>query len=78
MQRLLPGLTWLILWILSWFPGFVFRFLASVINHIVFGIFGYRKEVIQTNLQNSFPELSESERKKIAGKFYQHFSELFS
>ena len=67
----------MILWIVSWFPGFVFRGLASLTNRIVFDIFGYRKEIIHSNLKNSFPELSSSERQEIARKFYRHFSELF-
>lgn len=77
MKQLLPGLIWQILWIFSWLPGFVFRFLASAVNYIVLDIFGYRKGVVHSNLKKSFPELSSDERQEIAKKFYKHFSELF-
>ena len=37
---------------------------------------GYRKDVIWTNLSNSFPEKSEKELKDIAHKFYHYFCDL--
>ena len=38
----------------------------------------YRKETIQKNIANSFPEKSEAERKKIAKQFYRYFANLFA
>lgn len=76
MQQLLPGLTWRILWLLSWLPGFVLDLLAAFINVVVFGVVGYRTGIIETNLSRSFPELDKQERLKIARAFYRHFSEL--
>lgn len=77
MNRILPGLIWMILWILSWLPGFILRFLSYLLNAIVFVFFRYRHEVVRANLDRSFPELSLLERQRIGEKFYQHFSELF-
>lgn len=77
MNRAAARLTWLLLWILSWLPGFIMKFLSYLINTIVFGVFQYRSKVIGTNLIRSFPELTLTERKSIAEKFYQHFSEIF-
>lgn len=37
----------------------------------------YRKEVILTNLRNSFPEKTEEERKKIAKQYVRHMCDLF-
>lgn len=68
---------WLILWILSWSPGFILRFLSYLINAVVFDFFGYRSKEVKTNLSRSFPELPMVEQNKIASRFYQHFSELF-
>jgi len=48
-----------------------------VTNFIASGIFGYRKEVVLSNIDRSFPELSTEEKQEIARKFYKHFSELF-
>src|SRR5690606_39154988 len=36
----------------------------------------YRKRVVLDNLQNSFPEKSDSERYQIAKKFYRFFPDL--
>ncbi|MFA5815002.1 MAG: lysophospholipid acyltransferase family protein [Bacteroidales bacterium] len=77
MNRIIPGLIWLILWILSWLPGFILRFLSYLINAVVFAFFRYRSEVVKTNLSRSLPELPLLEQHKIEHSFYQHFSELF-
>ncbi len=77
MQRILPGLIWWILWILSWLPGFILRFFSSLIHAFTFLFFRYRVEVVEENLSQSFPSLTPNERAQIAGRFYRHFSELF-
>ena len=38
----------------------------------------YRKDVIHSNIANSFPDKSEAERKLIARKFYRYFANLFA
>lgn len=38
---------------------------------------GYRRKVVRTNLQNSFPEKSIDEIVKIEKKFYHHMADLF-
>lgn len=43
---------------------------------IIFGVFGYRKDVVLTNLRNSFPEKSEQEVQAIAKKFQKWFCDL--
>ena len=58
---------------LSWKNAFR---LSSVLKWILFDIAGYRKEVIRTNLKNSFPEKTDEERKVIAEEFYLHFTDL--
>ena len=77
MKSIVPGLIWMILWILSLLPGFILRFLSYLINTVVFVLFRYRTEVVKSNLKRSLPELSILEQNKVAEKFYQHFSELF-
>lgn len=46
-------------------------FIFFVIYHLV----GYRRKVVFTNLQNSFPTKSAAELKKIEKKFYRNFSD---
>jgi KDO2-lipid IV(A) lauroyltransferase len=55
--------------------SFLYGF-SKVFLLLVYNIFGYRKEVVYTNLRNAFPEKSESEIKLIAKKFYRHFGQI--
>jgi Kdo2-lipid IVA lauroyltransferase/acyltransferase len=43
---------------------------------LIYRILGYRKQVVLSNLRNSFPEKSESEIRTIASKFYKWFCDL--
>lgn len=54
-------------WILYRFSDAVFLLLYYVI--------GYRKELVRTNLRNSFPEKSEQEINTIARGFYRNFTD---
>lgn len=58
---------------LSWKNAFR---LSTVLKWLLFDVVGYRKEVIRTNLKNSFPEKSEAELKVIANNFYLHFTDI--
>jgi KDO2-lipid IV(A) lauroyltransferase len=40
-------------------------------------VIGYRKKVVFSNLKQAFPERSETDRKKIARKFYRNFTDNF-
>ncbi|RYE24185.1 MAG: lipid A biosynthesis acyltransferase [Sphingobacteriales bacterium] len=44
---------------------------------LLYRVLGYRKEVVLTNLRNSFPEKSEDEIKKIARAYYKYLCDLF-
>lgn len=48
-------------------------FLFIIFYHIT----GYRKQIVMTNLRNSFPDKSEQEIKLIARRFYAHLCDLF-
>lgn len=47
-------------------------FLSAVLYHIV----KYRKKVSETNLKNSFPEMSNARIKAILKEFYRHLTDL--
>jgi KDO2-lipid IV(A) lauroyltransferase len=49
---------------------------SDLIFYLVYYVVGYRKQVVFSNLQNSFPEKNENEIKAIAKGFYHHFSDL--
>ncbi|MBQ8272790.1 MAG: lysophospholipid acyltransferase family protein [Tidjanibacter sp.] len=64
--------------LVGYLPYFVlYRLLAPFIYFILRHVLRYRVAVVRRNLQNSFPEKSEKERREIERKFYHHLSEVF-
>lgn len=58
---------------LSLLPMWALYALGDLIRWILFGLIGYRNEVVMHNLRLSFPEKSEEELRKIASQFKQNF-----
>jgi len=50
--------------------------ISDIFYFIMYRIIGYRKEVIFTNLRNSFPSKSKKEVKKIMSDFYRHLCDI--
>ncbi|MBR3726733.1 MAG: lysophospholipid acyltransferase family protein [Prevotella sp.] len=62
------------LWyMLSLLPLRVHYVLSDVIFLLLYHILGYRKKVVRTNLQTSFPEKSQEELKQIERDYYHFF-----
>ena len=57
-------------------PFWCLYILSDLFFLLAYYIVDYRKDVVLTNLKNSFPEKSEDELKSIRKKFYRHFSDL--
>ena len=76
MQRLLFIISYPFIYLISKLPFQVIYKLSDVIYVVVYQIIGYRKKVVQENLQLAFPDQSDTERKKIEKKFYRHFCDL--
>lgn len=55
----------------------LYRLLAPFIYLVFYRLVRYRLRVVRRNLNNSFPEKSEKERREIERKFYRHLSEVF-
>ena len=60
----------------SWLPLPVIYLIAKLFLFIIHDIVGYRRDVVETNLKNSFPEKSTREIKKLSRKFYVHFGQI--
>lgn len=52
------------------FTDFFYLLLISIVP--------YRKEVIEKNMRNSFPDYSPTQIKKLRNKFYRHFTDLLA
>ncbi len=64
------------LYLISWLPFWALYLLSDGMRFLLFGLIGYRKKVVLTNLRNSFPEKSEVEIQTIARQFYRNFCDL--
>ena len=69
-------LYYLILKPLSLLPLPLLYWLADFAYLIVYKISGYRKDVVNENLANAFPDKSAAQRKEIAAKFYHFITDL--
>lgn len=76
MQLLLYIIVFPILWILSILPTRILYVFSTFIYFWVYYVFGYRKKVVNENLNLCFPEKSKKEIKTIEKKFYQHMCDM--
>ena len=66
-----------LLYLFSLLPFFILYAISDFIAFLLYSVFKYRKEIVLGNLQIAFPKKTEAERKKIARKFYQYFTDTF-
>jgi KDO2-lipid IV(A) lauroyltransferase len=63
-------------WVITLLPLSVLYIFADLLYYVLYYFPSYRREVVETNLKNSFPQKSDEERKIIEKKFYRHLSDL--
>ena len=71
-----PFLYYFLIWPVSKLPFPVLYFFSDVLYVVIYKLIGYRKEVVTTNLRNSFPEKPEKWIIDIREKFYHHLCDL--
>jgi KDO2-lipid IV(A) lauroyltransferase len=76
MQLLLYILIFPSIWFLSILPTRILYILSTFIFFWVYYVFGYRKKVINDNLNLCFPKKSKKEKKIIEKNFYQHMCDM--
>jgi KDO2-lipid IV(A) lauroyltransferase len=64
------------LYLISLLPFWFLYGVADVIFLFLYYIIRYRRDVVSTNLNNSFPERSEDERKQIERRYYRYMADL--
>ncbi len=62
--------------LLSYLPFFIQYRISDFMAWLMSDIINYRKEVIDGNLERSFPSKSQAEREQIRKKFYRNFSDI--
>ncbi|MDB5152208.1 MAG: lauroyl acyltransferase, partial [Mucilaginibacter sp.] len=73
------GLTYLViffLYLISLLPFWLLYFISDILFVTIYYLVGYRRKVVQQNLQNAFPEKTIEERRDIERKFFRHLADL--
>ncbi|MBL7719451.1 MAG: lysophospholipid acyltransferase family protein [Flavipsychrobacter sp.] len=65
------------IYLLSLLPFPVLYLVSDGVYFLLYHVIGYRKEVVLTNLKNSFPNKTDEELKAIRKKFYKYLCDLF-
>ncbi len=65
------------IYLISILPFKVLYMVSNFFYILLYHILGYRKEVVHTNLRNSFPDKSEEEIKAIGKRYYKYLCDLF-
>ena len=76
MQLLVFIVAYPFLWVISILPFRLFYMVSDVFYMLLYGVFGYRKKVVRSNLELTFPKISVVERKRIEKAFYKHLCDL--
>lgn len=69
-------LIYLILYPLSLLPLCVLYVIGDFLYLLLYYIAGYRRKVVRSNLENAFPEKSNSERRRLERQYYHHLCNL--
>ncbi|HEY9535492.1 MAG TPA: lysophospholipid acyltransferase family protein [Mucilaginibacter sp.] len=64
------------LYLVSLLPFWLLYLVSDILFALLFYIIGYRRKVVQANLQNAFPEKSVAERADIEKKYYRYLADL--
>lgn len=62
---------------ISRLPFGILYIISDLLYVIVYHIARYRRDVVNGNIRDSFPEKTEAERKQIVKEFYRHFTDYF-
>lgn len=65
-----------LLYLISLLPFPLLYLKSSFFYVLVYYVIGYRRKVVKTNLQRSFPEKNEKEIALITRRFYLHFCDV--
>jgi len=62
---------------LSIFPLWAIYIFSDIVFFVVYRILAYRKQIVNQNLRNAFPDKTPQEIRKIKKEFYHHFCDSF-
>jgi KDO2-lipid IV(A) lauroyltransferase len=69
-------LAYSFIWLLHLLPEKILFLFSDLLYLLTYYLVGYRKKVVYDNLRKAFPDLEQSEIRKIAKKYYHHLCDL--
>ncbi len=63
-------------YVISLIPMPILFFFSDILYVLVYGVFKYRRQVVNDNLKKSFPQKTPTEIRKIEKDFYRHFCDI--
>ena len=76
-NKLIYSLLFGVFWLFASLPFPVLYLFSDFLFLVLYRLIGYRKDVVRTNLQNSFPERSTKELRAIEKEFYHYLCDYF-
>ena len=76
MSKLFFWIAYLVVYLISLLPFRVIYILSDGLYLILYYLIGYRRKVVRTNLENSFPEKSAAEILKIEKTYFRFMADL--
>lgn len=77
MQFLGYAVAYVFLWTITWLPLGALFLIGDLFYLLAYRVIGYRKDIVRSNLRNSFPKKSEKEIIEIEKRFYRHLGDSF-
>lgn len=78
MNIVLTAVAWFFILLMGILPFRILYFFSDFARIILKDVFGYRKQVIVSNLRRVFPEASDKEIKKLTGDFYKNLMDVMA
>lgn len=78
MGKILYYITYSFVWLLSLLPFWVHYLISDGLYVLIYYVLGYRRKLVRKHLADSFPEKTETERKKIEKGFYHWFCDYLA
>lgn len=76
MNKFLSPVISSVVHLVSLLPFPVLYLFSDFLFVILFHVLGYRRKVVQENLRNAFPEMTDAERRNIERKYFRYLSDL--
>lgn len=77
MDWIVYAISYSLIWLLSWLPPRILYSFSDLVAFLLWYVIPYRKKIVIKNLTLSFPDKQPAEIRKIAKRFYHHFSDTF-